>query len=117
MSFSRYLQENLLVLLTFDKDRCKIIRNTVEPQLFGGFYKDIIGPVYDYIDEFGKPPGEHIADLLEDKLESKNKREAGTFKDILTSLSDMQESVNADYVMTKLESFVNGKACALLQLT
>jgi len=105
-SFSRYLQENLLTLLVFDEERCKIIRNVVEPHLFGGFYKEIIARIYNYIDEFKVPPGEHIADLLEDKLESENKREVNTYRDILDSLFDVKESINAEYVMSQLESFV-----------
>lgn len=106
MSFSRFLQENLLTLLVFDKERAKIIRGTVEPHLFGGFYKDIVVRIYDYIDQYKTPPGEHIADLLEDKLESKNKREVRTYKDILESLLSAQEGINAEYVMTQLEGFV-----------
>lgn len=106
MNFSRFLQENLLVLLTFDKERCKIVRGTVEPHLFGGFYKDIVSRVYDYIDEYKEPPGEHIADLLEDKLTSDNKREVRTYQDILDSLFDVRESINAEYVVNKLEEFV-----------
>lgn len=106
MSFSRFLQENLLTLLTFDKDRAKIIRNTVEPHLFGGFYKEVVARIYDYIDEYKTPPGEHIADLLEDKLESKNKREASTYKDIITSLAESNANINTEYVMSQLETFV-----------
>lgn len=106
MSFSGFLQENLLVLLTFDKDRHKIIRGTVEPQLFGGIYKEVVVRIYDYIDKFKEPPAEHIADLLEDKLSSENKREARQYKDILVSLSEMREGVNAEYVMSQLEAFV-----------
>lgn len=106
MSFSRFLQENLMVLLTFDKERCRIIRGTVEPQLFGGFYKDVVVRVYDYIDKYKAPPGEHIADLLEDKLESKNKREANTYKDIIESLFDLKEGINAEYVMSQLGDFI-----------
>lgn len=106
MSFSRFLQENLLTLLVFDKERCKLIRGTVEPQLFGGFYKDMVVRIYDYIDKFKVPPGEHIADLLEDKLESKNKRDRSTYKDILGSLYDLKDGINAEYVITQLEAFV-----------
>lgn len=106
MSFSRFLQENLLALLVFDKDRAKIIRNVVEPNLFGGFYKEVVVRSYDYLDKYKAPPGEHIADLLEDKLESKNKREVSTYKDILKSLAESYDGINAEYVMTQLETFI-----------
>lgn len=83
-----------------------MIRNTVEPQLFGGFYKEIVVRTYDYLDRYGKPPGDHIADLFEDKLTSDNKREVNTFKDIITSLVDSHAGINAEYVMSQLEAFV-----------
>lgn len=105
-SISRYLQENLLALLVFDKERCRIVRGTVEPELFGGFYKDVVSRVYDYIDEYKEPPAEHIADLLEDKLESKNKRESRTFRDILDGLYELKDTINAEYVVNQLSTFV-----------
>lgn len=106
MSFSQFLQENLLVLLTFDKERSKIIRNTIEPHLFGGFYKEIASRIYDYIDKHKAAPEEHIADLLEDKLLSKNKQESRTYKDIVESIANLEETINAEYVMSQLENFV-----------
>lgn len=105
-SINRYLQENLLALLVFDKERCRIIRGTVEPHLFGGFYKDVVARVYDYIDEYKEPPAEHIADLLEDKLESGNKREVSTYRDILDGLYELKETINAEYVINQLSKFV-----------
>ena len=100
------LQENLLTLLCFDAQRSPTIRNTIEVGLFGGPYKGIAARVYDYIDKYKKPPKDHLPDILDDKLHSDNKREAGLYEDILTSIYDAQKVINAEYVMTQLSTFV-----------
>ena len=100
------LQENLLVLLTFDEQRSPIIRNTIDVALFGGQYKTIAARIYDYIDKFKKPPKAHISDILDDKINSDNKREAELYSDVITSINDAQQGINAEYVMSQLETFV-----------
>lgn len=99
------LQENLLVLLCFDKERAPIIRNTIEVNLFGGQYRQIVVRVYDYIDKYKKPPGDHLADILDDKLHAENKREADLYKDVVSSIYEAQPGINAEYVMTQLGVF------------
>lgn len=106
MPFTSFLEENLLALLIFDKERFKIVRSTVEPEMFSGFNRDIAARAYGYIDKFKKPPAEHIADLLEDKVTSKNKREAAAYRDVLTGLHDLKDTINAEYVISKLEEFI-----------
>lgn len=100
------LQENLLVLLCFDPKNGKIIRNAVEPGLFTGIYRDVAERAYDYIDRYNDVPADHLPDLLSDKLESQNKREITLFEDLLYDIKDLSETINADYTMTKLETFV-----------
>lgn len=100
------LQENLLCLLAFDKQHAQIIRNTVEINLYGGPYKIIATRIYDYIDRFKKPPETHLADILDDKLNADNKREASLFKDVISSIHEVKDGVNAEYVMSQLETFV-----------
>lgn len=105
-AFSAYLEENLLTLLVFDKQRFKVIRGTVDTIMFSGFNREIATRAYTYIDKYGKPPADHIADLIEDKLTSDNKREVRAYKDILSGLNDLKENINAEYVINKLEDFV-----------
>lgn len=100
------LGENLLTLLAFDEVRGPIIRNTVELNLFGGQHKVIAAAVYDYIDKYKKPPQAHLPDILDDKLNSDNKREAQLYHDLITSMHEAKDGINAEYVMTELETFV-----------
>ena len=103
---SNALQENLLTLLSFDDKYASIIRGSVEPHIFGGLYSEIVVRVYEYIDKHGKPPMDHLPDLLEDKLTQGKKREINLYKDIIESVHDLSDSINAEYVMSQLESFV-----------
>jgi len=96
------LQENLLTLLAFDDQRAASIRNTIEVSLFGGPYKMVAARIYDYIDKYKKPPKAHLADILDDKLNSDNKREAELYEDIITAIHDAQKGINAEYVMGQM---------------
>jgi len=100
------LQENLIVLLAYDEERAPIIRGIVDPALFGGPYRTIVARIYDFIDKFKKPPGDHLPDLLSDKLESDNKREATLYADIIESIHAAQKGINAEYAMATLETFI-----------
>lgn len=100
------LQENLICLLSFDDKRALIIRNTVDVGLFGGHYRIIAARIYDYLDKYKKPPKDHLADLLDDKLNGDNPREAELYRDVLTSIYDAKEGLNAEYVMGQLETFI-----------
>ena len=100
------LQENLITLLAFDEERAPIIRGVVDAALFGGPYRTIVARIYDFIDKFKKPPKDHLPDLLSDKLESDNKREATLYSDIIESIHAAQKGINAEYAMASLETFI-----------
>lgn len=109
------LQENLLTLLSFDRERASIIRGVVDISLYGGPYRIIASRVYDYLDGFKKPPGEHLADILSDKLDETAK-EAPLFNDIISSIHAAQTSVNADYVMATLETYIKRQSLRSLSI-
>lgn len=101
------LTENLLVLLTYDETRAKLVRGAVSVELFGGPYRPIATCIYAYLDRYGKPPGDHLPDLLADKLDAnKNKNEARLYNDIVIAIHDAKAGVNAEYIMAQLELFV-----------
>src|SRR6476661_3804907 len=99
------LQENLLTVLAFDPERAPIVRAVIAPELFGGPYRLLAARIYDYLDTFKKPPGDHLPDLLSDKLEGKA-AEAGYYAEIIENLHSSKEHINAEYVMASLETFV-----------
>lgn len=100
------LQENFITILAYDDQNCVTVRNLIEPEFWGGPFKLIAARIYEYIDRYKKAPKDHIADLMADKLDAKVKREASLYEDILLSIRDQHESVNAQYVMSQLETFV-----------
>ena len=102
------LQENFIVLLTYDDVNCATIRNLIEPEFWGGPYAEIARRTYEYIDRFKKAPKDHIADLMADKLENKkNPREVSLYEDILISIRSQFDNVNAEYIMkSQLETFI-----------
>lgn len=100
------LQEDLLVLACFDNERAPIIRGVVDVALFGGPYRTIAARVYDYIDQFKRAPGIHLPDLLSDKLEGENTREATLYAEIIEHIHAAKTGINSEYVMTRLETFI-----------
>lgn len=100
------LQENLIVLLVYDTQRAPIIRGLIPPELFGGIYRKLSERIYAHIDRFKKPPEDHLPDILGDLLEGKNPREAELYTDVIESIHAAKGAVNAEYVMSQLETFV-----------
>lgn len=99
------LQENIVSLLSYDDKFSSIIRHSVAINLYGGPYRTIAIRCYDYIDSYGKPPGDHIADLLSDKI-SGDTSEAQLYTDIIISIKNAYEGINTDYVIKQLELFI-----------
>lgn len=100
------LQENLLVLLAFDPERASVIRGLVDPAHWGGPYRIIAARIYAHLDSFKKPPGEHLPDILSDKLESASKGEGTFYGEIIENLHAAKDGINAVYVMSQLETFI-----------
>lgn len=97
------LQENLLTLLCWS-DKFALIRNSVEPKLFTtDIYRDIITRVFGYIDQFKKPPRDHLPDLLEDALKGKNK---DLYKSVVQGVYGLKDTINEEYALSQLEKFV-----------
>lgn len=100
------LAENLLVIACWDKERAPIIRGVVDPALYGGPYRTLAARIYDFIDRHKRPPGDHLPDLLADKLEGENSREATLYAEIIEQMHASKDGINAEYVMSQLEVFI-----------
>lgn len=100
-------QENLLTLLCFDKQAFDIVRNTVEPSLFSSsLYRDIITRVYNFIDQFQAPPGDHLPDVVEDILNSSDKRKADLCEQLIRGIRELAPKINREYVLSQLGAFI-----------
>ena len=103
------LQEDLLVLLSYDAEHALIVRNTIDPELFSGPYRYVSSCIYAYLDRYKKPPQDHLPDILGDKLDDKNP-ESEIYVDIVNAIYDNRKNINTDYVMHRLEAFVESRA-------
>ena len=92
-------------MLAYDAERATIIRGVVDLNLYGGPYRVVAARIYGYLDSFKKPPGDHLPDILSDKLEAKTS-EASLYEDIIQSIYEARKNVNSDYIMSQLETFV-----------
>lgn len=100
------LQENLLTLIAVDDENCKLVRSMVPVELFSSFlYRDIVSQCYQYIDEFGKAPKDHLPDLLESQLR-KDDDKAKLFKSTLNSIANLAENLNSKFVMNRMNDFI-----------
>lgn len=97
------LVENIMVLLTYDETKARLIRGTIDIKLYGGPYRALAACCYDYLDRYGKPPGDHLPDLMATQLEAPG---GNIFRDIIVAIHDVREGVNTEYVMAQLELFV-----------
>lgn len=101
------LQENLLTLLCFDDDRCKLLRAALSPKLFEStVFREIAGHAIDFIDQYGEAIKDHLPDHLEDILHGEDTRKAKTYQRLLDNLFLSKETVNGDYVVDQLNKFV-----------
>ncbi|KKN90035.1 hypothetical protein LCGC14_0231470 [marine sediment metagenome] len=100
------LQQNLLILLAFDYESGKIIRNTVELSLFEGEYRQVAAGIYDFLDTEGKAPEGELATVFDTILEGKNERKAAAYDLILQNLYESQDSVQADYTLNRVNDFI-----------
>jgi len=101
------LQENLLTLLCFDTEAAKIISAAVTPNLFDTKeFREVAATALSFLSQFNEAIKEHLADSLEPKLNSDNKREAAHYKRLLDNLYAAQDSINREYVIQQLNKFV-----------
>lgn len=104
---SGVLQENVLTMLAFDTEAAKIIRRMIEPNLFeSAVYRKIAERAIIYIDEFGKAPGNHLPDELEDVIEKSTARRAAWYDRVLRQMKASYKDMNRDYVLARLSKFV-----------
>lgn len=110
------LQENLLTLLAFDAVRAPTIRQSIELARYGGPYRVLAARIYSHLDHFKQPPGDHLPDILADKLEGKDKDEAAIYEDIIHSLHQAKPGINAEYVMTQMMTFIKRQSLRSLAI-
>lgn len=106
MTISATLQENLFTLVVFNPQYSSLIRNSAPKELFSSsVYREMVGRVYDYIDQFRVPPGDHLPELFSDILEKKD-HTAELCSSVLDTVYALRPTVNPQYVVSQLETFI-----------
>jgi len=105
MTLGGFLSDNILCLLSYSDKYAKIIRNSVPLNLYSGPHRIISARIYDYLDTYHKPPGDHLADILSDKLEGET-AESNLYKNLIINIRNTQESINTEYAIHELEIFI-----------
>ena len=105
-NLSQAVQESLLVLLAFDPAGWRELAGVVNADHFDGFYHEIAVRVFQYGNQYGQPPGEHLADCLDDLLEGKDQTKGRLYRDLVTTLYDVRKNLNRDYVLSRVKAFV-----------
>jgi hypothetical protein len=105
------LQQNVLLLLCFSDEHCKLIRSNVTPQLFESApYREVAGVAIDFIDQYGEAIKEHLPDQLEHILTDEDEpRKAESYKRLLDDLFSAKDEVNGEYVVSQLHRFVRAQ--------
>ena len=103
---SKAMQENLLTLLSFYDDRCMLVRNSVDLNLFEGVYFDIARKIYSYIDDYKESPKSHLPDLFSTVLEGDNTKQRELYLKVLQQINEFSQTINIEYTMHNLETFV-----------
>lgn len=100
-------QENLATLVCFDPNAAGIIRNSVSLNMFeSSVLRDIVSVAYDYYDRYQKPIADHLADEFEDIInDRKERRKAEYYEEVIGNIYSLSETIEAKYVLDKLEAF------------
>ncbi len=99
------LQYNLLTLLCYDGDRGKIIRNSIDIDLFEDDFKTVAERAYDYIEKHDAVPGDHISDVCHDLLNEGDEKQIKSFERLIDGIWESRNGINGEYVMTQLSAF------------
>jgi replicative DNA helicase len=103
--FNATLQENLITVLAYDNKQGRVVANMLDPNLMEGEYRMIAERCIDYWGTYGRPPGDHTADLVADILEDKHNRRSNSVRRVLQGMVALSETINTEYVMNQLRTF------------
>jgi replicative DNA helicase len=105
-TLSKFSQDNILTILSYDDDNCQLVRNAITPELFDYPYNKIVEKCISYIDKYKRPPKDHIADELEKELQ---KEDAERYREAIQSINYLKENLDARYVIEKLTEFIRNQ--------
>lgn len=101
-----FMQENILVLLSFDEKSAGIIANNITVDLFdNAIYREIASAGIDFYKKYNTPVADHLPDVLEHKL--KEERSGALYEKVIKDLYMSKDTIKKDYVLDSLDKFVH----------
>lgn len=105
--FTSSQQENLLSLIAFSKEHCKLVLDLVDTEYFTSDYRVIAERCAEYVRKYDRPPGrEHLFDLLSDIVEDTQNRNRNAYIRIVQQLDELHKDVNTKYVIDQANNFI-----------
>lgn len=112
------LQESILATLCFDSKWGGVISTLVTGDHFDGQFRDIAGPVLDYVKKYRKAPGRtHLDDLFGKALVDEGRSRAAPIRRLLFNLASMEEGLNGEYVARQASYFVQSQVLKTALMT
>lgn len=104
---SQSLQENIIVLLIFNKEALPLLCNSISPDLFESFiYRNIATKAINFYLEFKAPIADHISDEFEAILNGTERGKAELYRETLEHIYENRDCVNTEYVLSQLNKFI-----------
>ena len=104
--FALNLQQDIVTLLCYSDQHGKTIARSIDTNLLEGDFRTVAERALDFWKKHNVAPKQHIADLFTDILESKHDRRAGTYRRLLIAMSEVQATINADFVLRSMDEFI-----------
>ena len=104
--FAINLQQDIVSLLCYSDQHGKTIARTIDVNLMEGDFRTITERTLEFWKKYNVAPKQHVADLFTDILESKHDRRAGTYRRLLIAMSEVQATINADFVLRSMDEFI-----------
>lgn len=99
------VQEGLVGLLCFDEKTGALLKSIIPAENFDVYYRSLVDAATKFWAQFGKPPGEHTLDLI-DELVRKRPKDKDLLKRLMRSLFESRDRLNAEYLMGQAARFV-----------
>lgn len=100
------LQESILTLIATNDKEGRIATGLLRPDMFDEDYKEIADRILKFRKKHKSAPGQnHIDDIVDDVLDNTKHKKHRTYMRIMEGILAQAESLNADYVLSRVNEF------------
>jgi hypothetical protein len=106
MPLTPAIQESLAAIVCFNDDSkvVGVVRGLVPLRAFDAYFRELVEVALKFRDRFNEAPGEHTVDLVDDLIKD-HKDSEKLYRRLLTSLFEIKDSINSDYVISQAKKF------------